>query len=794
MADRDDDLSWWDEQRPPLSDDDEAGSLPPFAWTSESVSALDHVRSLLRQPLLGETVPPPAPNLRSAAAEKLRAAGLFGETPAADDAALAAADAQAEWMGPRSWKLPARGTRPAILGDDTAAGPLRGTSPNIGPAPSAPAPLDHPDAQTGLALTAADTLLTKGIDLAVTLAGGDAAVARKLVEAAANGLAGILPEEFRASALTSASAAAAEAERRIGDNDRAARARAALGTLAHRSNEAEQEHAAAVVAGDRSKIEDARRDAIDAWRAERRARGDGEAEINAGARALERAYRKSALRHRLAQLDEAGIARALDEDDDAKADPALAREVAADIRRVRSEDPARAGEASIEREIAARKRDGRIATPEEEAAARYKLRLDAQAQRGIPEADRRVLTNAERTKLALEYQRIESANGKAAADNWLDEQTQQAGPLAQRFKAEAAAPPRGGARWRDLDQALAPSQPQIAELPGIAGDAPPPSEVDQGRVEPAQDYKVPAAPPAPGSQRLPPTTEAERRAREEEITKEISERHSALPRDDWRARIDLIVEISKREGFVPFIVRRRLWEQIVTADRRVRVEERLASAHAIAELQRLFPQDIERHLSNGDLAVIAEIVRLDEEDKTDAGKIVDTAKKNTGYPDFRLIFGAMGSMRGGRPIRDIGGSRPRTPEELAKKQRQIKENRAVGGSAEEQGRQIIIRDIERMKVSAWSKRLVWIEGDGGTIPDLPIGTKSDQIRLYVDVKKFGARHREPQKRRLRMLDAHIVEINPNNGDMRALAPPYDRWISYEEWLRLVEKLLSEERQ
>lgn len=45
-----------------------------------------------------------------------------------------------------------------------------------------------------------------------------------------------------------------------------------------------------------------------------------------------------------------------------------------------------------------------------------------------------------------------------------------------------------------------------------------------------------------------------------------------------------------------------------------------------------------------------------------------------------------------------------------------------------------------------------------------------------------------------MLDAHIVEINPNNGDMRALAPPYDRWISYEEWLRLVEKLLSEERQ
>ncbi|MBL8665309.1 MAG: hypothetical protein JNM29_20915, partial [Candidatus Odyssella sp.] len=287
MADRDNDLSWWDELLPPLSDDDEAGSLPPFGWTRESVSALDHVHSLLRQPLLGEAAPPLAPTLRSAAAEKLRAAGLFGETPAADDAAIAAAGAPADGMGPPSWKLPSRGTPPTILGDDTAAGPLRGAGPNIGPArsiapptppgsddfiapsaaprdPTAPAtssPLDNPDARTGLALTAADGLLTKGIDLAVNLAGGDPAVARKLVEVAANTLAGVLPEEFRASALTSAGAAAAEAERRIADNGRATRNRAALGTLANRRSEAEQEHAAAIVGGDRAKIAEARREA-----------------------------------------------------------------------------------------------------------------------------------------------------------------------------------------------------------------------------------------------------------------------------------------------------------------------------------------------------------------------------------------------------------------------------------------------------------------------------------------------------------------------------------------------------
>ena len=457
MADRDDDLSWWDELRSPPGGDEDSSRLSPFSWTDESISALDHVRSLFRQSLPVESAPPPT--LRGAATDLFRAAGLFGETPAADDASIAATGAPADAMGPPSWKQPSRGTPPTILGDDTAAGPLRGAGPNIGSAPSmndlpgvtassvarrepaapgAPTPLDHPDARAGLALTAADTLLTKGIDLAVNLAGGNPALARKLVELAANGLAGVLPQEFRASARTSAAAAAAEAERRIGDNDRATRTRAALGTLANRRNEAEQEHSAAVIAGDRSKIEEARRDAIDAWRAERRARGDGDAEINAAARALERDYRKTALRHRLAQMDEAGITRALGDDEDAKADPGMARELADDIRSLRRNDPARVAEASIEREIAARKRDGRIDTPEEEAAARYKLRLDAQARRGIPENERRLLTNDERRAFELEYRRIEAAQSKDAADKWLHEQAMQAGPHGKRVKAEVS--------------------------------------------------------------------------------------------------------------------------------------------------------------------------------------------------------------------------------------------------------------------------------------------------------------------------------------------------------------------
>jgi hypothetical protein len=443
----------------------------------------DYVRSLFREPLLGETPPPPPPTLRSAATELFLSSGLYGNAPSpyATRAAATSADADAELLPP-SWKLPAGNKTgfTTILGDDTAVGAAAPNKAPVAAAPSAaprdpaaPAsPLDHPDAQTGLALTAADTLLRQGIDLAVNLAAGNLAVARKLVELAANSIAGMLPEQYRASALRSADAAAAEAEQRVADNDRATRTRAALGTLAHRRVEAELDHSVAVINGDQTKIGESRRDALNAWRAERRARGDGEAEINAGARVLEAQYRKTALQHRFAQLNGADIQRALDEDEDANADPALAREVADDILRIRRDDPARAGEASIEREIAEKKRDGRIDTPEEETAYRYKRRLEAQAQRGIPEGERRLLINQERTRLAAEYLRIESHQGKAAADAWLASEVSKAGPHAERFELEVAA----GYKPRDFEKdgsglSASGPPPQLAGLPGAEVDA-----------------------------------------------------------------------------------------------------------------------------------------------------------------------------------------------------------------------------------------------------------------------------------------------------------------------------------
>ncbi|MBL8663556.1 MAG: hypothetical protein JNM29_12050, partial [Candidatus Odyssella sp.] len=292
----------------------------------------------------------------------------------------------------------------------------------------------------------------------------------------------------------------------IADNGRATRNRAALGTLANRRSEAEQEHAAAIVGGDRAKIAEARREALDSWRAERRARGDGEAEINAAARALEREYRKTALRHRLAQMDEAGITRALDGDEDAKADPGMAREVAGDIRQIRRDDPARVGEASIERDIAAKKRDGRIDTPEEETAYRYKRRLEAQARRGIPEHQRRLLTNDERTALAADYLRIESSQGKDAADAWLDDQAQWTGLHAERFKAELNAPPA------------------FPEAP--AGRLPD----REGRVEPAQASPDAAKPPVPPTGQSP-GRDSERAAARDALRNKIDAEADTLDRD-----------------------------------------------------------------------------------------------------------------------------------------------------------------------------------------------------------------------------------------------------------------------
>jgi len=647
MADRDDDeLFRWD-PLPARSEDEETPPPPP---PDQGFSALDFVRSMFQQPLLGEIAPPPPPTLRSAANELFRSSGLFGEAPASMTTAPAVASSSIPASGefrPPSWKHPSRGMPPTILGDDTAAGPGRGadstapapegdlpaSSATPGETPALPAlPLDHPDAQSGLALTAADTLLRQGIGLAVNLAAGNPALARKLIELGANAFAGVVPPEYRASAKTSVDAAAAEAERRIADNDRATRTRAAIGTLANRRSEADHDHAAAVVAGDRAKIEEARREAIDAWRAERRARGDGEAEINAGAHALERDYRKTALRHRLAQLDGAGIERAFDEDEEAKADLALAREVASNIQRLRRDDPARVAEASIERKLAEKKRDGRIDTPEEEARERYKLRLEAQAQRGIPEHQRRLLTNQERTALATEYLRIESSQGKAAADAWLDAESANAGPAAERFKVELTTPQFRSAVAHERST----QRHQIAELPGTAEDSPTPSDADDGRVEPAQEKNDSVAPPTPGSVRRPPTTEAEREEREEVVRKEGLERFKDLSREQWKERFEILLEIAKREGFLPRPFARHLWGQF--RDRHASIDERLDAARAIAELQNLFPREAERFFGNGELVWIGEIVRLDDEGKLPPEQIIDRAANNVSYIDLRRPF------------------------------------------------------------------------------------------------------------------------------------------------------------
>jgi hypothetical protein len=600
--------------------------LPP-----EEVGAQRYVQDLFQQPLLGESAPP-APTLRSAANDLLRSTGLFGEA--------SAPDVTDEASRPSSWKLPARGRVPTILGDDTAAGPARGAVPNIGSLPSAsdlagatpaaprdptaPAvssPLDHPDAQTGLALTAADALITRGIDFAVNLAGGNPALARTLVEAAANAIADVLPAEFRASALTSADTAATEAERRIGENDRATRTRAAIGTLANRRTEAEHDHTAAVIAGDRAKIAEARREAIEAWSAERRARGDGEAEINAGARALERRYRKTALRHRLAQLDEAGLKRALDADEDAKSDPTLAREVAEDIVLVRRDDPARVSEASIERQIEARKRDGRIDTPEEEAAARYKLRLEAQAQRGIPEQERRILTNDERTNLAAEYLRIESSQGKELADAWLRRKAQEAGTHSQQFTTELARPQLGfGAEQAPLTEPR-----QITELPNTAADSPKPSDADEGRVEPAQA--------APNELRPPPTrkpeTERRREADAEYFANEAVDA-ATWPAPDWIARLAELLRLAKKHEVLPTQLKAVALGLLLIGNT---PNERIAAARALAEIKRLFPgsiDDLPEH--HRQLAEKIDELSQDPSFQGDPDALLDEAHRQSAVP------------------------------------------------------------------------------------------------------------------------------------------------------------------
>ncbi|MCW5774648.1 MAG: hypothetical protein KIT16_23590, partial [Rhodospirillaceae bacterium] len=193
-----------------------------------------------------------------------------------------------------------------------------------------------------------------------------------------------------------ASVAAIDHEREMAAQQDADRNRAGLAVLAERRARAERDYQAAILGGDPARIAAARGELLDAAGVERRAQGDSPAEVNAGRRALESELRARAMRHRFAQLDDAGLDRALQEDGDAKADPAAAHRAVDDIRRIRREDPALAGAASVERVIEQRKRAGIITTALQEAEARTRLRLEAQAQRGIPEDRRQALTQDEK--------------------------------------------------------------------------------------------------------------------------------------------------------------------------------------------------------------------------------------------------------------------------------------------------------------------------------------------------------------------------------------------------------------
>lgn len=830
-TDRDEEFSWWDELHTLPSDDEEARRprpsplLPP----EESISAFDRVRSLFRLPPLGEREPPPAPpTLRSTAAELLRSAGLFGVTPAAGGSATIANGpiAAIDGIRPPSWKLPSRASLPALLDEVTSAGPPVGAGPNNALTPSAndargaaavprepmspgaPAPLDHPNARTGLALTAADSLLTKGIDLAVSLAAGDPAVARKLVELGADVLSGALPEPFRASALASAADAAAEAERRVGENERAARTRAALGALANRRAEAEHEHAAAILSGDRRKIAVARRDAIDAWSAERRARGDGEAEISAGARAMEAQLRRAALQHSVAQLTEAEQERFAERDPDAKADPAAARALIEASRRLRREDPARAGEATVEREIEARKRDGRIDSAKEETATRYKLRLDAQARRGIPEHRRRILTNDERTRVAAEYLRIESRQGKAEADRWLDEAARVSGAYAQRFKAELAAPSR--------------SQAPPAPVQTPSGQHRDPAE----RVDTASDSPNTAMPAPPMAGDLTALRDAQAVAHET-LRRNVEADADTLERDydpDQKpghpSRIKRAFALLKYADDPAFDdlartydydpARLRAIARLLTAKpgdyaalvKDLQDENGPINDFAFVTLYRTLARDLigtgasadgkpvpgeDRRISavlyllGHDLSSAArgQLARDSDVNSAPLGQMFQAVLEELGLPPE---IAALAAIRGRQ--RGAATNPPGTVLAALPPSRQIRINKRNGAKAEKFAAREIKAELEEFGLQIGPKSRATVAGDGSTYPDLQLRTKSGQIAMYVEVKDGAARFNSAnQERRQAALGVFLFRVNRKDGTIEIYKPPYGESdsISRAEW-------------
>jgi hypothetical protein len=96
-----------------------------------------------------------------------------------------------------------------------------------------------------------------------------------------------LPPEHHAGADRSIGAVARAAQRIADEDAAAARNRAAPATLAERRAAAERAYRHAREDGDSNRTATARRDYVQAWRAERFAQGDSPSEVNAGARALE---------------------------------------------------------------------------------------------------------------------------------------------------------------------------------------------------------------------------------------------------------------------------------------------------------------------------------------------------------------------------------------------------------------------------------------------------------------------------------------------------------------------------
>jgi hypothetical protein len=396
-----------DELAPPLidwppEDDAPLAILPlPLRAPPDAFDASGYVKNFLARPLFAAPAAPlDVPDLRTAARRKFESAGLYEDAGAT--AAIAPGTSEPDLGAlPPSWKLPARGASlpPTILGDDTALGvsqaqasaAIAGPNSELRPPPALPAqpqlpalpqppsaitaepvtPLQHPDAQAGLMLSAADSILRQAGEAVARVFGGNPAMLEQAFDTLGALIKTALPPEHHASVDKTTAIARSDAQQQIAARAAAERNRAAVSTLSERRKKAEREHQKAVASGDPAKTAEARREAVQAWRAERLARGDSPNEANAGARDLDRRLRETALRHRLAQLDDAGLDRALEDDDDAQADPAAARRIIDDIRRLRREDPARAGEASIAREIAQRKRNGRIDSPAEEARARF---------------------------------------------------------------------------------------------------------------------------------------------------------------------------------------------------------------------------------------------------------------------------------------------------------------------------------------------------------------------------------------------------------------------------------------